>query len=250
MSNIIEIRMRQGRQFIPDVKKAVVNGAFRGLPEINGRAGDDFTADSVCPTGAITREPLSLDLGKCVFCGDCQRACKNNEIKFTNFHRMSVDSPDKLKVTAAGSAEAFEKEGVKCRSEIKRIFGRSMKLRQVSAGGCNGCEMELNAALNVNFDMPRFGIDFTASPRHADGLVITGPLTKNMAFAIEETYRAMPGPKIIIAVGSCAISGGIFAGSKALDREFFSAHKVDLFVPGCPPHPLTFINGILSVLGR
>ncbi|HPN64944.1 MAG TPA: NADH:ubiquinone oxidoreductase, partial [Candidatus Goldiibacteriota bacterium] len=125
-----------------------------------------------------------------------------------------------------------------------------LKLRQVSAGGCNGCEMELNACSNVNFDMGRFGIDFVASPRHADGIVITGPVTKNMAPALEDTYKSIPLPKIIIAAGTCAISGGVFKDSDALDRSFFEKHKIDLYVPGCPVHPLTFVNGVLKLIGR
>jgi Ni,Fe-hydrogenase III small subunit/Pyruvate/2-oxoacid:ferredoxin oxidoreductase delta subunit len=251
MFEMLNIRIRQGSQYIPDVKKAVLNQMHRGFPVLNAdKVDSSFTADSVCPSGAITREPFAIDMGKCVFCGDCAGACKNNEIKFTNFHKLGADSREKLVIKYGDTPGEYEKNAVVCRKEIKRIFGRSLKFRQVSAGGCNGCEMELNACTNVNFDMARFGIDFTASPRHADGLVITGPITKNMAFAVEETYNAIAEPKIIIACGACAVSGGIFAGSNAVDREFFAAHGVDLYVPGCPPHPLTFINGILKLIGR
>ena len=136
------------------------------------------------------------------------------------------------------------------RQEIHSFFGSSLKLRQVSAGGDNSCELELNACGNVNFDMGRFGIEFVASPRHADGVVITGPLTKAMAQATELCFDAVPAPKIIILVGACAISGGIFKGSHEIDRTFLTSHNIDLYIPGCPPHPLTFITGILDWLGR
>ena len=134
------------------------------------------------------------------------------------------------------------------RKEIRKYFGKSLKLRQVSAGGDNSCEWELNAAGNVNFDMGRFGIEFVASPRHADGIVITGPITKNMARPLQICYDAVPHPKIIILAGTDAISGGIFAGSNALDRSFLDKYPVDLYVPGNPVHPLTFINGVLDLL--
>jgi Ni,Fe-hydrogenase III small subunit len=125
------------------------------------------------------------------------------------------------------------------------MFGRSLKLRQVSAAGCNGCELELNASGNVNFDMGRFGIEFVASPRHADGIVITGPVSKNMGKALQDTYNSISDPKIVIAFGACAISGGQFAEAPELDRSFFDTIKVDLYIPGSPPHPLTFINAVL-----
>jgi Ni,Fe-hydrogenase III small subunit len=136
------------------------------------------------------------------------------------------------------------------RDEIKRLFSRSLKLRSVSAGGCNGCELELNALSNVNFDMGRFGIGFVASPRHADGVVVTGPATQNMAYALEETVRAVPEPRLLILAGTCAISGGLFKDSPAIDRSFLTRHRPDLYIPGCPVHPLTALKALLKFLGR
>ena len=144
--------------------------------------------------------------------------------------------------------QEYEKTAIEVRKEIKRVFKKSLKLRQVSAAGCNGCEMELNACSNVNFDMGRFGIDFVASPRHADGLVITGPISENMAYALEDCYKSTPDPKIVILCGSCAISGGVFQNSDKLNREFLDKYPIDLYIPGCPVHPLTFINGVLGFI--
>jgi Ni,Fe-hydrogenase III small subunit len=134
--------------------------------------------------------------------------------------------------------------------EVLRGLGRSLKLRSVSAGGCNGCELVLNASHNVNFDINRYGIEVVASPRHADALVLSGPLTRNMAAAVRDVWEMMPTPKLLIALGSCAISGGVFAESQDLDRSFFDEHTPDLYLPGCPVHPLTIVNGILGILGR
>jgi Ni,Fe-hydrogenase III small subunit len=136
------------------------------------------------------------------------------------------------------------------RKEISKYFSGSLKLRQVSAGGDNSCELELNACGNVNFDMGRFGIEFVASPRHADGIVITGPITENMAEPLQICYDAIPHPKIIILAGTDAISGGIFTGSPALNRSFLNNYKIDLYVPGNPIHPLTFINGVLELIRK
>jgi len=133
---------------------------------------------------------------------------------------------------------------------FRRLFGRSLKLRQVSAGGCNACEAEVNVLNTVVFDLGRFGIQFVASPRHADGLLITGPVTENMRVALQKTYDATPTPKIVIAVGACAISGGPFRDHPEVHNGADAAVPVDLYVPGCPPHPLTILDGLLRLMGR
>jgi len=194
---------------------------------------------------AISSNPVSIDLGKCSFCGEC--ALKFPEkITFTTDYKISTNERERL-IVKEGDDFAIEVNPATVRSEIRKIFGKSLKLRQVSAGGDNSCEWELNAANNVQFDMSRFGIEFVASPRHADGIAITGPITQNMAKALEIAYNATPDPKIIVLVGTDAISGGIFADSPALDRSFLENHTVDLYIPGNPAHPLTIINGLIDL---
>jgi Ni,Fe-hydrogenase III small subunit len=133
--------------------------------------------------------------------------------------------------------------------ELKKLFGRSLKLRQVSAGGCNGCEAELIVTGTLVFDLPRFGVQFVASPRHADALVVTGPVSKNMLVALEKSYAALPAPKLVIACGACAIGGGPFRGSPEAHDGVGSILPVDLWIPGCPPHPWTIVDGILRLMG-
>ena len=172
-----------------------------------------------------------------------------DKIRFTTDYKISTNERDKL-IIAEGDQQPVTVDPALVRKEIHRLFGHSLKLRQVSAAGDNSCEWELNASNNVQFDMSRFGIDFVASPRHADGIVITGPISANMAGSLEICYHAVPDPKIIILAGTDAISGGIFEGSPALDRSFLEKYPVDLYIPGNPVHPLTFINGILSLIKK
>jgi len=244
----MKILIHQGKQFIPDVKTTDVPGVFRGRPVISNAPCDEKSLIDLCPTGAISGSPLRIDLGRCTFCGECAFACPE-KIKFTKDYKMGSNIRENLIVTE-GNDSPILVDADKVRAEIRRIYGRSLKLREVSAAGDNSCEWELNATSNVNFDMGRFGIDFVASPRHADGIVVTGPISKNMAEALEICFDATPDPKLLILAGVDAISGGIFADSPALDRSFLANHIVDLYIPGNPVHPLAFINGVLSLLGR
>lgn len=245
MFDTLKSRIFQGKQYIKDIENAQMRDSFRGFPTFIEGENIDITED-ICPTGALKLNPLSIDIGKCTFCGACERACK--AIKFTNGYKLSASSREKLVIRPNMTYEEYQKTAIEVKAEIVKMFGKSLKLRQVSAGGCNGCEMELNACSNVNFDMGRFGIDFVASPRHADGIVITGPITENMAYALEDCYKSVPEPKLVILCGACAISGGVFQNSEKLNREFFDKYPIDLYIPGCGVHPLTFINGILNFI--
>lgn len=241
----IKIIQHNGKQFIPDPTTAEIPAPFRGRPEISTTPVDETGLINCCPTGAISGNPVRIDLAKCNFCGECAFRFPQ-KVTFTNDHKISANKlADLVVVEGQTSKIKIDQESVD--PQIKTTFGRSLKLRQVSAGGDNSCELELNACGNANFDMGRYGIEFVASPRHADGVVVTGPITENMAEALKITWDAIPSPKIFILCGVDAISGGIFADSAALDRSILENIKVDLYIPGNPPHPLTIINGLLSL---
>jgi Ni,Fe-hydrogenase III small subunit/ferredoxin len=237
----------QGKQYIPDLTSLKLPTSFLGRPEIEVKKCADSCRICLdnCPTEAITVNPVTLDFGKCLLCGECQRFCPENKITFTNDYQSSTNSREELIIKEGQTSVSIRPEEI--RKEIISLYGRSLKLRQISAGGDSSAEWELGACGNANFDMGRFGIEFVASPRHADGIVITGPITQNMAEAVKICYEATPNPKIVVLVGTDAISGGIFADGPALNRTFLENLPIDLFVPGNPPHPLTFINGILEL---
>jgi len=239
------ILKHHGKQFIPDVTEAVVPSPFRGRPVITKTKIDEQRLLALCPTAAISINPVAINLGKCAFCGECAFAFPE-KISFTNDHKISTNDPENL-IIREGENKPITINPLLIRSEISKLFNRSLKLRQISAGGDNSAELELNACGNPNFDMIRFGIEFVASPRHADGIVITGPISRNMAEAVKICYDAVPEPKLVILAGVDAISGGIFAESKAIDRTFLRDMHIDLFIPGNPPHPLNIINGLLEL---
>lgn len=250
MIKLIKTKIIQGKQYVPDLRKAEVKHPFRGFPSVKSSCRECGICGSFCPSGAIGTSPLSIDLGRCTFCGECRRLCPDNAVEFSTQHKIAADSREKLIVTPDIDFNRFRETAIELKESIHRLFGRSLKLRSVSAGGCNACEMELGACSNVNFDMGRFGIEVVASPKHADGIVITGPISANMADALSDSYFCTTQPRLVILMGACAISGGVFRGSTELDRKFLDEIKPDLYIPGCPVHPLTFINGVLDLLGR
>jgi Ni,Fe-hydrogenase III small subunit/ferredoxin len=206
---------------------------------------------SVCPTRAVVREPgkeVSLDLGKCLFCAACVEVCPAGAITQTHDHRMATRRRDDLILRKPGQEEL--RLAAPLEPKLRKLFGRSLRLRQVSAGGNGADEADLNVLGTIGWDLGRFGIQFVASPRHADGLVITGPVSKNMELALRKTWEAMPEPKLAIAVGACAISGGPFAGHSQVNDGAASVIPIDLFIPGWPPHPMTILDGLLRFLGR
>jgi Ni,Fe-hydrogenase III small subunit/ferredoxin len=256
----------------PDVP-AVVSGHFRGRPEFDFPAWSDTRpAAEVCPTGAIvlsgddaTRR-VTVDYGLCIFCGQCADASPDGAVRITTDFELATHSRASLifaadyglnsdgihnQWMATYRAEATEESaGKKVSEAIHQTLGRSLAIRQVDAGSCNGCEIEIVALNNPIHDIERFGIHFVASPRHADMLLVTGPVTRNMELALLKTYAATPDPKIVVAVGACGISGGIFGANYASRGGVDSTIPVDVYIPGCPPRPEALLYGILLAVGR
>ena len=246
MIDILLTRFRQRRRTIkwPGKPAPELSDRYRGRPALSPDAAAAAKAAAVCPTAAFSAAG-GLDMGRCLFCGRCAAAAPE-AVRFTGDFRLAAARRDDLKLNCASLPEP----AAALDREAKRLFGRSLKLRQVSAGGCNACEADVNVLNTVVFDLGRFGVQFVASPRHADGVLITGPVSENMREALLATWEATPSPKLAIAVGACAISGGPYAGHPETHDGAGAFVPIDLYVPGCPPHPLTILDGILRLLGK
>jgi len=251
---------------------ANVSTRARGKPEIDWASWKDARlAAAVCPTGAIShddangRRTARLDLSKCTFCGLCADA--DPAIHMTNVtecaarrrgdlvasagYALKADGThDRLLSSPPSAREALQAVGRQVQERAARMFGRSLHIREVDAGSCNGCEVEIHALNSPVYDIERFGIHFVASPRHADMLLVTGPVTRNMELALRKTYDATPEPRLVVAVGACGCSGGIFGENYATRGSVDSVIPVDVYIPGCPPNPHALLHGILMAMGR
>ena len=246
---------------------------FRGAPML--RPGSSLPPAGVCPTGALTEHfdagcrRVALDLARCVFCGRCAEDPWKGAVSIGRDFELAARCRDDLRIevvaddpTGQVASPAFDVSAValsktdrdadsgRVSSEIRRVLGRSLHLRHLDAGSCNACDWELTALLNPVYDVRRLGIDFVASPRHADGVAVTGAVTRNLEVAVRRTVEAIPDPRVVIAVGACAASGGIvgegYASAGGVDRVL----PVDVYIPGCPPRPEAIIFGILVAIGR
>jgi Ni,Fe-hydrogenase III small subunit len=251
MLDFLRVRLQQGTRTSEFPRGAAeFPERFRGRPVLDLTKCDGTCAGCLeqMPSGLVTRGAAGraeLDVGACLFAPEEATACTNGALGFTQDYRLASRSRAGL-ASPDGEVELATALDARMRS----LFGRSLRLRSVAAGSCNGCEAELVALGNVVFDLARFGVQFVASPRHADGLVITGAVSANMRAAVYRTWEATPTPRLVIAVGACAINGGPFRGSPEVGDGVPGDLPVDLWIPGCPPHPLTILDGMLRLLGR
>jgi Ni,Fe-hydrogenase III small subunit/ferredoxin-like protein FixX len=244
MFNTLKNRFEQGCRTTRYPKEKIeLWERYRGRPQINPETSAELVEQcaKACPQDAIDVENRIINMGRCIFCGTCERISKGQFVSFSQDFEISV--AEKKHLLTNGTLPSLAEHS---KQHFKKLFGRSLQLRQVSAAGCNSCEADLNVLATPFFDLARFGINFVASPRHSDGIVVTGPISRNMKTALLKTYEAVPDPKVVIAVGSCTLTGGPFRGSPEITEGLDKLLPVDLFIPGCPPHPLTNLHALLT----
>ena len=257
--DVIERSLKGPSRLVP-VESLLGRADGGRMPEVDASLLTAAMAEEacrLCPTSALSlgrreeKELLCLDYGQCIGCGRCA------ELKaFSKAERLTCCGVPKQRLVRYFDPESrteieTDRDVPKAAGqEILRLMGRALNIRQLDAGSCNGCEAEITALTNPYYDLERFGIHFVASPKHADMLLVTGPVTRNMAVAVQKTYEAVPAPKLVVAVGACGCSGGIFATSHAVAGPLDRIVPVDAYIPGCPPTPAMLLTGILEVLRR
>lgn len=268
MYNVIKKFIQHGVVTVDYPNKPLKNNNIKGKPEVDkNRCTGCMKCIRKCPTSAISRvkqsgkdkhikSAVSINLDECIFCSVCEDVCPNKAITMSTKFEISEKNRNDLRSSAAViedrdlPTDDYELIGQQLKQNIKKYFGRSLQIREVDAGSCNGCDNEINALSGPYNDIERFGISFVASPRHADMLLVTGPASRNMELALIKTYNAAPDPKLVVAVGACACSGGIFKDSYATRNGIDCIVPVDVYVPGCPPRPQALIYGILKAIER
>lgn len=260
MINIIKKFIQHGVVTVDYPRKPLNNTFITGNPEVDTK-NCILCKECIdrCPVNAINlvdEKSINIKLDECIFCSLCADVCQEGAIRMTNNFELSAKNREELRGSSILidernlPSEDFELIGKKLKEKINKLFGRSLNIREVDAGSCNGCDNEINALNSPYNDIERFGIHFVASPRHADMLLVTGPATRNMELALIKTYNATPDPKLVVAVGACALSGGIFKDSYATRNGIDSVVPVDVYIPGCPPRPQALIYGILKAIER
>lgn len=223
---------------------------FLGEPVIRpgGCRSRCHRCEMVCPSRAITlsdeQMSVEIDLGRCIFCGECMNQCGPKNIRFSKSFTLSARKRDDLKITSSSPIPPIQPLEDSRRDD----FSHALNIRFLSAGGCGGCRMETEDLLNPMLDIGRYGVSFVENPAHANALMVSGPVTENIREVVLKTWAQLPSPKIYIALGACQISGGHFAD----DSVYGTPYPIvpDLYIPGCPPHPATIYHGILSLLNR